>query len=120
MPRATLQRDILEAAFDCLRPGGVFVQFTYGPQAPVADSVALELGLQVRRGDFVLRNMPPATVYVYAALTGDRLGCNRQASCTGLLLILGRMIAPPSLAFHPVPTILGSSAIAGAPHRRSR
>jgi phospholipid N-methyltransferase len=23
------------------------------------------LGLQVHRGDFVLRNMPPATVYVY-------------------------------------------------------
>lgn len=65
MPPA-LQRDILEAAFDCLRPGGVFVQFTYGPAAPVADTVARELGLQVRRGDFVLRNMPPATVYVYA------------------------------------------------------
>lgn len=60
-----LQRDILDAAFECLRPGGVLVQFTYGPTAPVADSVALELGLQVRRGDFVLRNMPPATVYVY-------------------------------------------------------
>lgn len=65
MPPA-LQRDILEAAFDCLRPGGVFVQFTYGPAAPVADAVASELALQVRRGDFVLRNMPPATVYVYA------------------------------------------------------
>jgi len=60
-----LQRDILDAAFDCLRPGGVFVQFTYGPAAPVADAVTRELGLQVRRGDFVLRNMPPATVYVY-------------------------------------------------------
>lgn len=65
MPPA-LQRDILEAAFACLRPGGAFVQFTYGPVAPVADSVARELGLQVRRGEFVLRNMPPATVYVYA------------------------------------------------------
>ena len=64
MPPA-LQRDILQAAFDCLRPGGTFVQFTYGPKAPVADAIAEELGLQVRRGDFVLRNMPPATVYVY-------------------------------------------------------
>jgi phospholipid N-methyltransferase len=61
-----LQRDILEAAFECLRPGGVLVQFTYGPAAPVADVVAREMGLKVRRGDFVLRNMPPATVYVYA------------------------------------------------------
>ena len=65
MPPA-LQRDILEAAFDCLRPDGVLVQFTYGPSAPVADAVVRELGLQVRRGDFVLRNMPPATVFVYA------------------------------------------------------
>ena len=64
MPPA-LQRDILEAAFDCLRPGGVLVQFTYGPSAPVADAVVRELGLQVRRGNFVLRNMPPATVFVY-------------------------------------------------------
>lgn len=60
-----LQRDILAAAFECLREGGVFVQFTYGPSAPVADAVARGLGLQVRRGEFVLRNVPPATVYVY-------------------------------------------------------
>ncbi|MBX9402378.1 methyltransferase domain-containing protein [Lysobacter sp. BMK333-48F3] len=60
-----LQRDILAAAFDCLREGGVFVQFTYGPSAPVAEAVARGLGLQVHRGEFVLRNVPPATVYVY-------------------------------------------------------
>ncbi|MFD0738704.1 class I SAM-dependent methyltransferase [Lysobacter koreensis] len=64
MPRET-QHAILEAAFACLRPDGRFVQFTYGPQPPVADEVAAELGLSVRRGDFILRNMPPATVYVY-------------------------------------------------------
>jgi len=60
-----LQREILAAAFECLRADGVFVQFTYGPAAPVADAVVRELGLKVRRGDFVLRNVPPATVYVY-------------------------------------------------------
>lgn len=60
-----LQRDILAAAFQCLRPDGVFVQFTYGPAAPVADTVARQLSLRVRRGEFVLRNVPPATVYVY-------------------------------------------------------
>lgn len=62
----TLQQEILGAAFECLDPEGVFVQFTYGPAAPVADSVVRQLGLQVHRGDFVLRNMPPATVYVYS------------------------------------------------------
>lgn len=64
MPPA-LQREILAAAFDCLRVDGAFVQFTYGPAAPVADSVVRELGLKVHRGEFVLRNVPPATVYVY-------------------------------------------------------
>jgi phosphatidylethanolamine/phosphatidyl-N-methylethanolamine N-methyltransferase len=61
-----LQREILEGALQCLRPDGVLVQFTYGPTAPVAEAVVKELGLQVHRGDFVLRNVPPATVYVYS------------------------------------------------------
>lgn len=59
------QRTILAEAFACLRPGGRFIQFTYGPQPPVEDAVVESLGLRVHRGDFVLRNMPPATVYVY-------------------------------------------------------
>ena len=64
MPQ-TAQREILAAALDCLRPDGVIVQFTYGPAAPVADAVVQSLGLAVHRGEFILRNVPPATVYVY-------------------------------------------------------
>ena len=64
MPKET-QHAILAAAFACLRPGGRFIQFTYGPQPPVAEDAMQALGLAVRRGDFVLRNVPPATVYVY-------------------------------------------------------
>lgn len=56
---------ILRSAFACLRPDGRFVQFTYGPVSPVPDAVLDALGLRMRRGDFVLRNVPPATVYVY-------------------------------------------------------
>lgn len=67
MPRA-LQRDIYAAAFDCLRKDGRLIQFTYGPQAPLADEIMQELGLRARRGAFVLRNVPPATVYVYSRL----------------------------------------------------
>ena len=67
----SLQREILAAAFDCLRADGVFVQFTYGPAAPVADAVVRQLELKVRRGDFVLRNVPPATVYVYSRHAPD-------------------------------------------------
>ena len=64
MPVET-QQEILFEAFASLRPGGRFIQFTYGPQPPVAESVQQALGLAVHRGDFVLRNVPPATVYVY-------------------------------------------------------
>ena len=66
-----LQREILAAAFQCLRTDGVLVQFTYGPAPPVADSVVQQLGLAVRRGEFVLRNVPPATVYVYSRQAQD-------------------------------------------------
>ena len=64
MPVET-QQEILFESFACLRPGGRFIQFTYGPQPPVAESVQQSLGLVVHRGNFVLRNVPPATVYVY-------------------------------------------------------
>ena len=64
MPTST-QQAILEAALQCLAPEGVFVQFTYGPNAPVSEEVVQQLGLHVHRGEFVLRNVPPATVFVY-------------------------------------------------------
>lgn len=56
---------ILRGAFECLRPDGRFIQFTYGPMSPVSDGVLEPLGLNMRRGEFVLRNVPPATVWVY-------------------------------------------------------
>ncbi len=63
MPR-DLQRDILKASFDCLQPDGCFIQFTYGPVCPVSREVLDELGLFALRGGTVLRNVPPATVFV--------------------------------------------------------
>jgi phospholipid N-methyltransferase len=64
MPRQ-LQHGILEAAFACLRPGGRFVQFTYGPAVPVAQEVLDALRLDTRKGPTAWRNLPPATVYVF-------------------------------------------------------
>lgn len=64
MDRA-MQTTVLGAAFTCLATQGRFVQFTYGPVAPVQDRVLADLGLSVRRGALVLRNMPPATVWVF-------------------------------------------------------
>lgn len=57
------QSAILQSAFACLAPDGVMVQFTYGPVSPVSEVLLLELGFAARRGEFVLRNVPPATVW---------------------------------------------------------
>ena len=64
MPRQ-MQQSILEAAFGALRPGGRFVQFTYGPANPVTREVFDALELTARRASFTWWNVPPATVYVY-------------------------------------------------------
>jgi len=64
MPKQ-LQRDIVAAAFECIRPGGRFVQFTYGPAVPIAQEVVDGLKLEARKGTTAWRNLPPATVYVF-------------------------------------------------------
>ncbi len=64
MPRA-VQREILTEAFAVLRPGGLFVQFTYGPVGPVPRVLREELGLRARRVGLAWRNTPPASVFVY-------------------------------------------------------
>lgn len=60
------QRSIVEAAFNCLRPDGRLIQFTYGPASPVAREVLESLDLNARRGNVAWWNVPPATVYVYS------------------------------------------------------
>lgn len=61
-----VQRVILAAAFSVLRPGGVFVQYTYGPSPPVSPEVCATLGLQWLRHGLAWRNLPPARVYTYS------------------------------------------------------
>lgn len=63
---ASVQHDILAAAFEVLHPRGVFVQYTYGPSRPVAPQVCATLGLRARRHGWAWRNLPPARVYVYS------------------------------------------------------
>jgi phosphatidylethanolamine/phosphatidyl-N-methylethanolamine N-methyltransferase len=60
-----IQLQIMQAAFASLRPGGRFVQFTYGPTVPLAQDVVDALGLDARKGTTAWRNLPPATVYVF-------------------------------------------------------
>ena len=63
---------VLSAAFALLRPDGRFIQFTYGAKSPVSRGQLRALGLRMRRGAFILRNLPPATVYVYTRDKGTR------------------------------------------------
>lgn len=59
------QQAIVASAFECMRPGGRFIQFTYGPTCPVGREVQRALGLRVKRAGVALWNVPPATVYVF-------------------------------------------------------
>lgn len=60
-----IQKQIFEAAFASLAPGGRFVQFTYGPRPPLVEHLRAALDLAVERGPKVWANLPPARVYVY-------------------------------------------------------
>ena len=70
---------ILAAAFSLLRGDGRFIQFTYGMKSPVSSAQLRRLGLRGRRGAFILRNLPPATVYVYTR-GGDIRGAVDEGS----------------------------------------
>lgn len=66
MPKE-LQHDILAAAFEVLRPGGVFVQYTYGPFGhPMHDDVSARLDLCYKVTGAAWLNLPPARVFVYS------------------------------------------------------
>lgn len=54
---------ILIAAFGCMRPDGVFHQFTYGPRFPLPQPFLDRLGFKVTRLGGTLANLPPAAVY---------------------------------------------------------
>lgn len=54
---------ILNGAFQHLRPGGAFYQFTYGPRCPVHRALLERLGLKAVRIGGTVCNVPPAAVY---------------------------------------------------------
>jgi phosphatidylethanolamine/phosphatidyl-N-methylethanolamine N-methyltransferase len=62
MPPA-VREAIVGAAFRILAPGGVYIQFTYGPRPPVPDDIIERLGLTVEAGRKIWANLPPARVY---------------------------------------------------------
>ncbi len=54
---------IVAGAFSVLPPRGEFLQFTYGPASPVSRQTRSSLGIAGRRSDWILYNLPPATVW---------------------------------------------------------
>ena len=67
LPLLNLPREkvsaILVAAFEIMRPGGCFYQFTYGARCPVPLPLLEKLGLKSMRIGRAFANIPPATVY---------------------------------------------------------
>lgn len=60
-----IQRAIVGAAFEALRPGGVFIQFTYGLGSSICSAVREELNLGWTRSQRIWDNLPPATTYTF-------------------------------------------------------
>jgi phosphatidylethanolamine/phosphatidyl-N-methylethanolamine N-methyltransferase len=63
MPRA-VRHAIVLGGFSVLRPGGRFVQFTYGSQPPLSDATQQSLCILAERGVRVWGNLPPARIYI--------------------------------------------------------
>ncbi|WP_050528603.1 class I SAM-dependent methyltransferase [Pseudorhodobacter aquimaris] len=59
-----LRRDIVAAAFEIMRPDGVFIQFTYGQKMPLSAEGLTALDLHATKAQKVWRNFPPAQVYL--------------------------------------------------------
>ncbi len=59
--------DLLADAFDCLAPGGAFIQFTYGPVSPIPRDKPFGPAFHAERSPPVWLNLPPARVWVYRA-----------------------------------------------------
>ena len=59
---AAKRHKLLGDCFALLEEGGVFVQFSYGPRPPVPPVAGQ---WQVRSGEWLAMNMPPARVHVY-------------------------------------------------------
>jgi phosphatidylethanolamine/phosphatidyl-N-methylethanolamine N-methyltransferase len=56
------QRKIVAQVFDALGEGGCLLQYSYSPISPIRAS---KLGLEAELVRFVVRNLPPATVWRY-------------------------------------------------------
>lgn len=66
LARPQIQREVVGRALDVMAPGGIFVQITYSPAAPISPQMQAELGVRAQRRGVVLANLPPAHVFVFS------------------------------------------------------
>jgi|GEM_PF-816092 len=62
------RRQVLGAVHSLIAPNGHLVQFTYAPWQPFPEKECQFFRLRGTRADRVLRNLPPAAVWVYRPL----------------------------------------------------
>lgn len=62
----SIQKKILEQAFECMGDDGLFIQFTYSPFPPISHTLINELGLDSFKVSRVWKNIPPAVVWRYS------------------------------------------------------
>lgn len=68
------QRTIIDQSFALLAPDGCILQYSYSPIRPIP---ARKLGLRAELVRYVVRNVPPATVWRFTRANGhDRAGRN--------------------------------------------
>lgn len=60
-----LQKSIVGAALEMMKPGAPFVQITYGPVPPLSERVRDDFGLNHTKSRRIWANLPPATVYTF-------------------------------------------------------
>lgn len=86
---------IIKQSFDVLVEDGTFVQFTYGPLSPIPRDLARSLGLVKDRTAWVLKNVPPATVWRYHRAELGQNGRRRSAFNGRLSVPASRLAARP-------------------------
>lgn len=64
---------IVSEAVAALQPGGVLVQFTYGPASPVSRRISQRIGLKGERIGWVVDNLPPASVWRYRVSPAEEI-----------------------------------------------
>ena len=79
--------------FASLRPGGKLIQYSYSTASPISRRLAAVMDVEIARVAVVLRNLPPASVWVYTANHAGRARIRPAA-------------APPAERARPQPALL--------------